>query len=360
VTPKTPTLNDKKLEFLYDYMGRRVRKITSSWDGSTWQSDEIRFFVYDGWNLIEELDGTGAVTASYVHGIDLSQSLQGAGGIGGILARIDHGASKAHIYFYDANGNVGQLVDVADGSIVAAYEYAPFGELTSAMGTYAETNPFRFSTKYSDDVAGLYYYGYRYYSPELGRWLSRDSAEEDAGANIYAFLLNDGVNFIDYLGMIEWDSDCKCYLSEEERNEIEGYLSGYIEKISFELDAGWELDNILYVEYSSDVLTADMAHKILDKYDELCVNCVSKYHPLSWGMFSADGFGILGTNTAYISTFKTRDLAAISRLVLHETIHLAGKFGHNPPDNPYKWAFIDKLVWKKNIRKEYIIKVNGK
>ena len=70
ITPKTPAVGDKKLEFLYDYMGRRARKITTAWDGSTWQSDETRFFVYDGWNLIEELDGTGAVTASYVHGLD--------------------------------------------------------------------------------------------------------------------------------------------------------------------------------------------------------------------------------------------------------------------------------------------------
>ncbi|WLE97270.1 MAG: hypothetical protein QTN59_00250 [Candidatus Electrothrix communis] len=43
ITPKTPAVGDKKLEFLYDYMGRRVQKITTAWDGSTWQSDETRF-----------------------------------------------------------------------------------------------------------------------------------------------------------------------------------------------------------------------------------------------------------------------------------------------------------------------------
>jgi hypothetical protein len=146
VTPKTPAVGDKKLEFLYDYMGRRVRKNTSAWDGSTWQPSDTALFVYDGWNLIEELNSAGTVTASYVHGLDLSQSLQGAGGIGGILSRIDHGANKSHIYFYDANGNVGQLVDAADGSVAAAYEYAPFGGLISAMGSYADINPFRFSS----------------------------------------------------------------------------------------------------------------------------------------------------------------------------------------------------------------------
>ncbi|WP_339132888.1 MAG: RHS repeat-associated core domain-containing protein [Candidatus Electrothrix sp. GW3-4] len=203
ITPKTPAVGDEKLEFLYDYMGRRVRKVTTAWDGSTWQSDETRFFVYDGWNLIEELDGTGATTASYVYGLDLSQSLQGAGGIGGILARVDHSAGKMHVYFYDANGNVGQMLDSTDGSVVAAYEYAPFGGLTSAMGSYADVNPFRFSSKYADDVAGLYYHGYRYYSPELGRWLSRDPIGEEGGLNLYGFVGNNGVNSIDPLGQNE-------------------------------------------------------------------------------------------------------------------------------------------------------------
>ncbi|MDX1680729.1 MAG: RHS repeat-associated core domain-containing protein [Akkermansiaceae bacterium] len=48
---------------------------------------------------------------------------------------------------------------------------------------------------------GLYYYGYRYYDPESGRWLNRDPIEERGGVNLYAFVNNDGVNAWDYLGM---------------------------------------------------------------------------------------------------------------------------------------------------------------
>jgi len=58
------------------------------------------------------------------------------------------------------------------------YEYSPFGESIVATGPLAKENPFRFSTKYWDDETGLGYWGYRYYSPSLGRWLSPDPASE--------------------------------------------------------------------------------------------------------------------------------------------------------------------------------------
>jgi RHS repeat-associated protein len=66
----------------------------------------------------------------------------------------------------------------------------------------AKANPFRFSTKYQDDETGLLYYGYRYYQPSIGRWPSRDPAEEmGGGANLYAFANNAPVNEVDPLGL---------------------------------------------------------------------------------------------------------------------------------------------------------------
>jgi uncharacterized protein RhaS with RHS repeats len=46
------------------------------------------------------------------------------------------------------------------------------------------------------------YYGYRYYSPELGRWVNRDPIAEKGGLNIYAFLENAPVDFVDALGLL--------------------------------------------------------------------------------------------------------------------------------------------------------------
>ena len=69
-------------------------------------------------------------------------------------------------------------------------------------GTFVGTldQDFRFSTKRYDEGSGLSYYGYRFYSPLLGRWLTRDPIGELGGANLYAFVNNDPVNRVDTVG----------------------------------------------------------------------------------------------------------------------------------------------------------------
>ena len=144
--------------------------------------------------------GSGAETVTwYVWGLDLSQSVQEAGGIGGLL--LQDAGTETRLYTYEANGNVGQLVDGTTGAVVAHYEYDPFGTTLTASGTAAEANPFRFSTKYTDADTNLLYYGYRFYSPYLGRWLTRDPIEEEGGINLYGFVSNNAINKKDYLGM---------------------------------------------------------------------------------------------------------------------------------------------------------------
>ncbi|MES2308379.1 MAG: RHS repeat-associated core domain-containing protein [Verrucomicrobiota bacterium] len=78
------------------------------------------------------------------------------------------------------------------------FNKGPFGELIRSSGT-APCN-FGFSTKYRDSETGLHYYGYRYYSSGLGRWLGRDPIEEQGGLNLYGMVGNDEVNQADYLG----------------------------------------------------------------------------------------------------------------------------------------------------------------
>ena len=173
-------------------------------------------FVYDGWNLLAEVDAGGAVANWPVWGLDLSGSLQGAGGIGGLLAtRIYDARVPTRLFFYDGNGNVTTLTDETGTNITARYEYDPFGRLLSASGESADDNPWRFSTKMYEDDWGLGYWGYRWYSPETGRWMSRDplkdfgfgvTSGERTGSSThevadYAFCRNGPVDHIDRLGL---------------------------------------------------------------------------------------------------------------------------------------------------------------
>ena len=62
----------------------------------------------------------------------------------------------------------------------------PFGEVIRATGPMAKANPFRFSTKFDDDETDFLYFGYRYYIPSTGRWLSRDPLGEAAFFSFYS------------------------------------------------------------------------------------------------------------------------------------------------------------------------------
>jgi RHS repeat-associated protein len=151
-----------------------VQKAVFTWNGSAWTLASARRFIYNGWNMVAEFDapgGTsfGSLQRSFAWGLDIAGSLSATGGVGSLLQITDHALSKSYFPAYDANGNVMALYDSADGAAAAVYEYSPFGEMLRSEGTYAASNPFRFSTKFADDETGLLYYGHRYYSPSLGR-----------------------------------------------------------------------------------------------------------------------------------------------------------------------------------------------
>ena len=130
--------------------------------------------------------------------MDISGSMQGAGGVGGLLCVDD----QVDTFYptYDGNGNVSEYLD-ASGNDVAHYEYDAFGNTTFSQGTKKDHFSHRFSTKYLDGESGLYYYGYRYYDPVTGRWPSRDPIGVRGGFNLYGMVGNNAINFMDYLGL---------------------------------------------------------------------------------------------------------------------------------------------------------------
>lgn len=196
---------EQRLEFAYDAQSRRVAKRTFRRGVGQWEPVAHRLFVYDGWNLLAELDALSdrKPVRLYTWGLDLSGTLQGAGGVGGLLftREMTDDAGDQAICF-DSNGNVSALCDLAASRVAATYDYGPFGDLVTADGPAAHANPFRFSTKYADTETGLFYYGYRFYNPNTGRWLNRDPLGEAGGANLYGFIGNEPIANSDYVGLV--------------------------------------------------------------------------------------------------------------------------------------------------------------
>lgn len=89
--------------------------------------------------------------------------------------------------------------------LASSHCYGPFGELIRATGEKKDDFNYRFSTKYEDAETSLLYYGFRYYDPVTGRWLSRDPMQEEGGLNLYGMVENDPVNRWDLLGMLPDD-----------------------------------------------------------------------------------------------------------------------------------------------------------
>ncbi len=196
----------------YDSQNRRVKKTVQRYHApdamppmpppqGEWDDVETHVYFYDDWNLVKETvqrSNGSMIQRTYIWGKDLSGTLQGAGGVGGILAvSID---DVPYFPCYDHNGNVTHYLD-SSGTTVAQYTYDAFGRTLSATGPLADAFPHRFSTKYFDPETDLYYYGYRFYSPSLMRWLNRDPIEDAGGLNLYAAAKNDLLSQFDIVGL---------------------------------------------------------------------------------------------------------------------------------------------------------------
>ena len=181
--------------FAYDAQGRRVKKISA---------DGTHRYFYDGWLLVYEhvtrSDGTTG-EIEYAWGKDVSGTRGGAAGIGGLLYLKRDG--EIYVPHYDAFGNILGYCD-ARGNVVAQYAYDAFGNIVSQSGTMPDAFPFRHSTKYFDSDCGLYYYGYRYYGPQIMRWLTEDPIGVDGGINLYAFCENNSIQYVDCIGLYLW------------------------------------------------------------------------------------------------------------------------------------------------------------
>ncbi|MFC1851214.1 RHS repeat-associated core domain-containing protein [candidate division CSSED10-310 bacterium] len=171
------TTATQSVSFEYNALGQRASKTV---DGTTTS------YVYDGSNLIAEYNQSGSMIRRYIYGstVDCPLLMKTAGG--------------DYYFFQNRHGSVIALSDVL-GERTETFSYSPYGKpnQSSTLG-----NPYLFNGKIYDAETGLYYFRARYYTPEIGRFLSADPIGPAGGSfNLYVYCNNDPVNTIDPTGM---------------------------------------------------------------------------------------------------------------------------------------------------------------
>ena len=205
--------NAWKTGYVYDGLGRRRIRKDYTWSAGAWAETNEVHYVYAGMNVLQERNSNNVPLVTYTRGIGLSShSVTTADGL---LARTD--ANGPAYYHDDANGNVTALVN-GSGTVVAKYLYDSFGNTLGMWGSLAAGNTYRFSSKEMDVRTGQYYYGYRWYDPNLQRWLNRDPIQEAGGINLYGYVGNNPEDFVDPYGLADWDD------IEQVLNDINDFL----------------------------------------------------------------------------------------------------------------------------------------
>ncbi len=179
------TLQDSTfIEYEHDPLGRRIAKIINGTivEKYLWQGLTNLLAVYDG-------SDTLLMRFQYADG------------------RMPVAMTKGGATYYLGYDQTGTLKAVADstGNVVKAITYDSFGFIISDSDETFKV-PFGFAGGLHDRDTGLVRFGYRDYDPEVGRWTAKDPILFAGGdTDLYGYVLNDPVNFIDMKGLAPGD-----------------------------------------------------------------------------------------------------------------------------------------------------------
>jgi len=164
-------------EYVYDGDGRRLQ---------TTENSATTTYMYSGTKVLYEENANG--TAAYIYGPT-----------GRLAKRTTINQESSTFYYHtDLLGST-RLVTDEDKSIISAITYHPFGEVDVREGS----EDYLFAGK-EKDATGLYYYGARYYDPEIGRFITRDILRGNRfvpqSLNRYTYCFNNPLKYVDSWG----------------------------------------------------------------------------------------------------------------------------------------------------------------
>lgn len=180
-----------EITYLYDGFNRcvgRTEDMELAYHGrGLGRKSEISsvFYLYDGIREIGSKDEKG-----------ITQEFRFLSPAGKAIAMELPSGTYAPIYNF--RGDLVVLADPKTGRAKATTRYSAFGEETGST-----LSPWRFQNKRVDPITGLSNFGRRWYSPTLARWITRDPLGYDAGPNLYTYVDNRPLLFVDVQGLFK-------------------------------------------------------------------------------------------------------------------------------------------------------------
>lgn len=214
------SFNSESFSFnLNGEMASRNNKITSQKVQYKFDSFGKLISVQTGSNLIEyQMDGFGRRAINSVNGSVQNTylykdqiRLAGIVGSSGVALQSFGYSTKAHVpdimvmnnesyrIITDQLGSVRLVVKASDGTIVQEMLHDEFGRVLK--DTKPGFQPFGFAGGLYDSNTGLVQFGARWYDSQIGRWISKDPIKFDGGFNLYGYVGENPVNYIDPSGL---------------------------------------------------------------------------------------------------------------------------------------------------------------
>ncbi len=308
------------VSYSYDVLGRRTGRAAGT---------SAERYIYNGDQVVADLSTNGTLMRTYTWGP----------GIDNVLSMTVHGSvTNTYYALKDQQNSVMSLVD-ASGNVVESYAYDAYGRTKmfdsngSELTQSAVGNRYMWQGREFDTATGLYFFRARWYSPETGRWLSKDPIRIGGGLNLYVFCANNPVNFNDPIGAVPAKSETVTQERIAQLEEIRNNVSNSSTMWPPLVDAAQNLNGIVY--------------KNTDLFDTPEGPATAFYNRTTGQIEVGSTFWLTDGSSKYFPQF-------LQGVMIHELLHGAWR-GHLPGTDSHTDFLFENVVMNelRKYRKEH-------